>query len=526
MKKILILTMMAVIGLMVQAAVKQPEVKISDGALRGVETDGVDAFLGIPYAEPPVDSLRWRAPQPVKPWQGMRDADRPGPSSMQFSRSDYGKRFAVGASEDCLYLNLWRPAGEARNLPVMVWFHGGGFVEGSGSDPMFEGLAFARQGVILVTVTYRLGVFGFYSHPALTAEHPEEFKSNYAFMDMMAALRWVRDNIAAFGGNPSNVTIFGESAGGAAVNALLTMPAARGLFQKAIIMSGAGRRGFASSEDAAEAEQKGVAFARRHGVTDMGAAGLAALRALPADSLLSDVIAGNYEEVMKTYTGPIIDGRLVVEAAQNAYEAGHMARVPLMVGSTDAEDSGGWTPRKTLDEVFAVFGDKAAEARRLYDPDGKGDVVTVGSMFITDRCFSEQARYVARMFERAGLPAYVYRFGYVTKSLRPHFQMGANHASELGYVFDTLPTRVGATSITPDDGKVASLMNTYFANFAKNGNPNGPGLAEWPLNDASTNMILEVLPDATATGHRDPRTRRLDLIEAIPGPVTQSFGNP
>ncbi len=288
------------------------------------------------------------------------------------------------SSEDCLFVNVWRPAGAApaAKLPVMVWIHGGAFVFGSGSWPGTSGVKFARQGVILVTFNYRLGRLGFFAFPALSREHPDELKGNYGYMDQIAALKWVQQNIAAFGGDPNNVTIFGESAGGVSVHTHLTSPLSRGLFQKAISESGGGRDGVLTGRPMREdrrnelsAETIGVNFARKNGIEGVDADALAKLRALSA----AEIVDGGQESAGPggpvTYSGPILDGKLMVETPQSAYEAGRQMKVPLIIGSNSA-DFVGFISADTKEALFAQFGDRKAEAMAAYDPNGTTELRT------------------------------------------------------------------------------------------------------------------------------------------------------
>ena len=506
-----------------QAQQLPPTVRTAAGVVRGATEGDVAIFKGIPYAAAPVGPNRWGPPRPYPAWQGVREATRFCADCPQ-AGWPRGAGMSKNSSEDCLFLNVWKPASATpkSKLPVMVWIHGGGFVFGSGGGPDFSGAAFTRQGVLLVSINYRLGRLGFFAFPALSSEKPAEPKGNYAYLDQIAALQWVQQNIAAFGGDPANVTIFGESAGGVSVQSLLTIPAAKGLFQKAIIESGGGRDGVLTgrpiSKDKTDAhypmsaETIGVNFARRYHIEGTDAAALAKLRALSAAEIVDDGQETTGQGGPPTYPGPILDGKLVVETAESAYQAGRAPRVPLLIGSNSAEVPAGFVNAASKEQLLALFGNTQADAAKVYDPEGNAEFANMLTLVNTDKVWAEPARFTARAFTAKGAPAYIYLFGYVAPSMQQMMRYGAAHASEIPYVFDNLRSPTGAAA-APKDQEVAKLMNAYWANFAKSGNPNGKGLPTWPVYDAKKNELLEIRPDGSAVGEPDPKKARLDVIE-------------
>jgi para-nitrobenzyl esterase len=506
--------------------IKEPTVKTNSGWLKGISNDTVSVFKGIPFAAPPVGEYRWRPPQAVVPWQGVRNATEFGPNCAQAGWGGTPGTITKNSAEDCLYLNVWKPANvsSAFKLPVMIWIHGGGFVGGSGAEPTNFGDQFAKQGVILVTINYRLGRLGFFAHPMLSNEYPNEPKGNYGYMDQIAALEWVKENIAAFGGDPNNVTIFGQSAGGVSVHSLLTIPDAKGLFHKAISHSGGGRDGVLTGrpinkENAdpfytVSAETIGVNFARKHGITENDTDALVKLRQMRVEDIVDGGQETDGQGGPRIYSGPILDGKLVVETAESAYKAGRFVKVPLMIGSCNAEISGNFVNMsQTKDELFSIFGSLQNEARAAYDPEGTNEFAEVLTKFNSDWVWGEPARMTAKAFTNHGMPAYIYLFSYVPNSLKERMKYGAGHGSEVAYTFNNLSTRWGVAETTSTDQTLAQMMNTYWVNFAKTGNPNGSHLPNWPKYSIIKNQILEFKADGKPGSSSDMRSTRLDVIE-------------
>ncbi len=479
------------------------------------------SFKGIPYAAQPVGDLRWRAPQPAPHWTGTKVDTAFCHDCEQVVIPNFFSKPRAFFGEDCLNLNIWRPSKDSgKKLPVMVWIYGGGFVSGSASAALYDGSAFAQDGIVFVSFDYRLGRLGFFAHPALSAEHPENLQGNYGLMDQVAALQWVRRNIARVGGDPDRVTLFGESAGGISVQTLLVSPVAKGLFQQAIIQSGAGRDNLIPLRDLdkdkpglASAESVGVDFARHDSIEGRDAAALAALRRLDVTKVLDGLtffaLVAPHSEIRDRFAGaPIIEGKLVAGAPDAAYKKGTEARIPVIIGATNADL--GASLATTKDQLFAQFGDRAGEARQLYDPSGVKNFALLKAQVMADVQMVEPARYAAAQIAAHGTTVYEYRFGYVPDSLRGKLP-GAIHASDVPFVFETLPVSLGARR-SPNDQAMAGIIHTYWVNFVKNGDPNGTGLPPWPRYNTEKDELLN-FEAGDVRAIQDPWKQRLDLVE-------------
>lgn len=501
------------------------EAKTRYGWVRGAQARGVIAFKGIPYAAPPRHALRWAAPQPAARWRGVRPALDYGPDCKQRPTPGDAAPLRTHSSEDCLYVNVWRPAHPTgKPLPVMVWIYGGWYVDGGSSPAVYDGSGFARRGVVLVSLNYRLGNFGFFALPALRRAGSAE--GNFAFMDQISALHWVQRNIAAFGGDPHNVTIFGESAGGASVNALLISPAARGLFQKAIIESGGGAGWLTPERPLAGGPQSGEAMgarlARHLGVDPQGPRALEALRALPPEQIVDGLNMATLQGDMNYAGGPLVDEHLYFGAPVREYAQGMGARVPVMIGATSADL--GSTDAKSLRGLFARFGSEAAEARKAFDPSGSLSLRQVSDEVGGTRWMIEPARAIARTLSARGQPVYEYRFSYVATSMRDK-SWGAGHASEIPFVFDTVRAHYGAQTSRADE-RMAWKMQSYWLAFARTGRPDPAGEPAWPRYEKDTDRLMN-FTNRGPQAQRDPWRKRLDLTEQVwplkPGTGTGAF---
>lgn len=447
-------------------------VAVDSGKLRGSEAAGVSSWKGIPFAAPPVGAHRWRAPQPHATWRGVRDATQYGHDCMQLPFPSDAAPLGTAPAEDCLYANVWRPARVAKKLPVIVWIYGGGFVNGGASPPTYSGANLAKQGVVVFSANYRVGRFGTFAHPLLTKENPDQGRlGNYGYMDQIAALEWVHRNIAAFGGDPHNVTIVGESAGGLSVHTLLTSPSARGLFHKAVVMSGANGIQLGGT-DLAAVEKIGVEFAAAKGIAADDPEALAKLRALSAEDITSGLnMMALFAPGPRTFASPFVDGAIAVDVL-GAYRTGKFSKVPVMIGATSA-DMGGKTG-------FMIAG----------------------------------ARSVAGVLADQGAPVFAYRFSYVAESLG---EPGAQHATDIPFFFDTQAIKY-AEKTTARDNAVGRTISAYLVNFAKTGDPNGPGLTPWPRYSRAQDEILEFADNGQTVAQKDPWGVEIDATPATSTP--------
>lgn len=475
------------------------------GQVRGaVRTGGGAEFMGIPYAEPPVGNLRWREPLPAKPWSGVRDAATFGSPCAQPVLGEWNRRDAEFGKEDCLYLNVIVPAWPVtKPLPVMFWIHGGANEGGTASGALYKDGTLVNHGVLLVTVNYRLGIFGFLAHPELTRESAHGASGNYGLMDQILALRWVRDNIARFGGDPANITVFGQSAGAMDTGMLMTS-SAKDLFQKAIAESGAAFSPPLAS--LAEAEKAGVEFAANL-KAPAGDGAIKYLRELSASDLLT--AAGNQDPKYRPRIGPDIDGWVIRRSPAEVFAAGQESAIPFMFGTTAREFGGSASAdelRSAIDDLAGTLADKALAAYGLANG-GQGTVDakygTAADQWAADVAFRCPATTQGAWHSAAHHPTYEYEFDHAIPGQEAQ---GAVHSSDLPYVFGFFP-KFGniAGNFGEIDRKLADLMETYWTNFAKTGNPNSGQLPDWPQLGASQ-AFVQFMQDGSvvpANGLRD-----------------------
>jgi para-nitrobenzyl esterase len=467
------------------------------GLVEGAPVGAVSAYLGLPFAAPPTGAQRWRAPQPTPAWPGIRKADHYGASCMQSLTkggfASWTQEYVIDGdvSEDCLYLNVWAKPAPGPKQPVLVWIHGGGFQSGSGSVPIYDGSALAARGMVVVTINYRLGVFGFLAHPDLAAETGSS--GNYGLLDMIAALKWVRENIAAFGGDPDQVTIAGQSAGAMAVHSLVASPLAKGLFVRAIAQSGSG--GFGGPTTPVEtAQADGVNFARK-----TGAGSLADLRALPSEALMKAVQGEGMAALLRF--GPVIDSKVMPVDPVDP-PPGRFNDVPILTGLTADEgsalipDYGKATPDQLSVRLDQQFGAQASLARSLYPAPSDGQAGEQVKQLTRDRGLAALAFWAEKRKAIGAQPIYAYYYTH-TEPGPDAVRFGAFHSSEIPYVFQTLdksPDR-GFTDV---DRRLSETMAAYWTNFVRTGDPNGPGLVQWPRYAPSTTEGLQLGEDIVA----------------------------
>ena len=510
----------------------QTQVKTAEGILEGKDLSGITVFKGVPFAAPPVGNLRWKAPQPVEKWEGVRKATEYGPNPMQealFGDMNFGTKVN---SEDCLYLNIWTPAKTMKeHLPVLIYFNGGGLMAGSGSEPRYAGDAMARKGIISITANYREGIFGFFAHPQLSKETSYKGSGNYGFMDQVAAIQWVKDNIEAFGGDPNRITIVGESAGSMSVSALMASPLCQGLFAQAMGSSGS-VMGFNKVLTLKEAEQKGVELAKQ-----IGKKNIKDLRALPAEELMKLAAV----KAVPTYN---IDGYFLTEQPTETFAKGNQTKVPLLVGGNNQEMSP-WAllagKQPTVENLKAgakaMFGDNVDEAFRLYGINSDKDVLEQPGINLASDLFLDYSTWKWGNMHKltSGQPVYRYRYchprpamaikgkvaglaGGVVDAKEGQPQMpqdkGAVHSADIEYAMGTLPTN-RVYDWQPEDYMVSDIFSQYYVNFVKTGNPNGLGLVEWPTtNGKAVAPVLQI--DVNTTVKADEQMeKRYDFIDKI-----------
>jgi len=506
-----------VMAILVANRFASDEVKTEAGVVAGTTNADrtVRIFKGVPFAAPPVGDLRWKAPQPMPKWNGVRQADKFGSACLQ--TNVFGDIYFRDSqpSEDCLTLNIWMPAKPASpKLPVFLWFYGGGFVAGSSSEPRYDGENLAKKGIMVVEPNYRLGVFGFFSHPELTKESGHNSSGNYGLLDQVAALKWVVNNIAAFGGDPGNITIGGESAGSFSVCALMASPVSRDLFQRAIGESGAffpsRKEGGLTVKPLSESEQFGVKFAR-----SVGAKNLAEMRAKSGDELLQAAARLN----RRLAFGPNIDGYFLPSDAATIYGRGEQAHVPLLAGwnADEGKMMVLMSPQKPTSRSFAEqaqqrFGNQAAEFLKLYPAKTDEEAILSAEQLSSDDFIAYSTWKWLNLQNTIG-PATVYTYHFeqvpATKpgamiGLVPASELGAKHAGEIHYVFQTLKSEDVPWS--ENDFQVSDAMSSYWANFVKTGNPNAKGLPDWPPYNQGNGF--EVMHLSGKDIHAAPETNR------------------
>lgn len=515
------------------AGAQGPQARTAAGVLEGTYESGIKVFKGVPFAQPPVGELRWKAPQPVKPWSGVRAAKEFGPNPMQqniFGDMDFG---TDKMSEDCLYLNIWTPAKTmTEKLPVLIYFNGGGLMAGSGSEPRYAGASMARNGIISITANYREGIFGFFTHPELSKETSYKGSGNYGFLDQAAAIKWVKDNIAAFGGDPNKITIVGESAGSASVSALMASPLCKGLFAQAM-GSSASVVGFDKLPTLKEGEKAGVETMKA-----MGCKSLAEMRALSAEELLKKS-STNY--MNKMYN---IDGYFFTEQPVETFKNGRQAQVPLLVGWNSTEvpitfviGKRPLTIASVKEAITPRFGNDTGKVMEAYGLKTDADVSGLpGARLAADMFVGFATWKWSDMHKKTGnQPVYRYLYCHPRPAMRNADMVpelaggvqkkteenknaltvsGAVHSADIEYAMGNLPTN-RVYDWQPEDFTVSEIFQGYYLNFVKTGNPNGLGLPEWtPTNGQQTPTVMQI--DVNSYLKADPQLENIyTTVDAV-----------
>jgi para-nitrobenzyl esterase len=509
-----------------------PRVKTANGILEGTDESGIKIFKGVPFAAPPVGNLRWKEPQPVQNWSGVRKADKFGPRAMQLPIFGDMNFRSNGMSEDCLYLNIWTPAKTGNeNLPILVYFYGGGFMAGDGSEPRYDGENMARKGIVAVTVNYRLGVFGFLAHPELTKESQNHASGNYGLLDQSAALHWVQKNIEAFGGDSAKITIAGESAGSFSVSAQMASPLSKNIIAGAIGESGS-LLGLNPTVLLKDAEKTGTDFA-----ASIKANSLTDLRAIPAEQLLKATANTSFGRFPIT-----VDGYFFPKSPREIYESGEQAHVPLLVGWNSQEmnyqiimGQDKLTLENYTKAVKKLYGEKSSEALRVYNASNDEEVEQVATDLAGDRFIGFSTwKWSDLQSKTGGKPVYRYLYARPRPAMRPEMGnataglaggvikdsssaktpaiRGAAHSAEIEYALGNLPTN-RVYDWQADDYKVSEIIQGFFANFIKTGNPNGLGVPEWP--EVDNNKGVHVMHiDVNTKAIQDKNRERYLFLES------------
>ena len=496
-----------------------PTVKFADGTVRGVQEDGIFVFRGIPYAAPPVGKLRWQLPQPVTAWQGVRSASSSGPACPQPEVSELDGGGDLGKiDEDCLYLNIWKPADSPeKKLPVMVWIHGGGFLVGAGSGPEYQGDKLAQKGALVVSLNYRLGPLGFLVHTDLEKESPTGVSGNYGLLDQIAALQWIRKNIGAFGGDPDRITVFGESAGAASISLLMLSPQAKGLFHRAIMQSATATTLPYIMPQAngsyAQARETGQKLAAALGC-DKGGNTLASMRAKTPEEIMAtarspqDDIAFSSEGLL---FAPVYDGRLIPGRPEKLLAQGKQTQIPVIIG-TNRDEATLFTDDLSLKTyknwISKHFKGHEEEIYKEFPVRNGNDFLSIANRFLTALWFTEPARFLARSMTAGGAPVYRYQFTHAPRNFWME-GIGVYHGVEIPFVFGN----IDKDDPSATEKRLSEAMMDYWVRFAAQGNPNAARLPVWPAYDRAAEPYLELGESISVKSGLDRHD--CDLIEKI-----------